>query len=113
MKADICPVTETLRILGGKWKTLILWRLQQKTLRFNQLRAEIDGISQKMLTQQLRELEDDGVVARQIYAEVPPRVEYSLTDKGRSLCPILEAMCAWGKTYGSVGNPIDVARDAR
>ena len=94
-----CPVETTLGIIGGKWKPLILYYLIQGTCRFNELRRRLPPITQQMLTQQLRELERDGIVRRQVYAEVPPKVEYSLTDLGRSLEPILLAMLAWGTAY--------------
>jgi len=94
-----CTVGVTLDIIGGKWKAVILWHLSHKTLRFSQLQRRLPGVTQKMLTQQLRELERDGMVHRQVYAEVPPRVEYSLTDEGVTLKPILTQMCEWGKSY--------------
>ncbi|PNU19489.1 transcriptional regulator [Geothermobacter hydrogeniphilus] len=94
-----CPVAVTLDIIGGKWKAVILWHLSFRTLRFSQLRRRVKGITQKMLTQQLRELERDGLVHREIYAEVPPRVEYSLTDEGRTLKPMLSGMCNWGREH--------------
>ena len=94
-----CTVAVTLEIIGGKWKSLILWHLRLKTLRFSQLQRRLGKITQKMQTQQLRELERDGLIHREVYAEVPPRVEYSLTELGLSVVPILEQMCAWGKVY--------------
>jgi len=94
-----CGVEITLNLIGGKWKGLILWHLCQKTLRFSQLQRRTNGITQKMLTQQLRELEHDGLVHREVYPEVPPRVEYSLTEQGRSLEPLLQAMCQWGQGH--------------
>lgn len=92
-----CGVALTLEVIGGKWKGVILWHLMQKTLRFSQLQRRIPRITQKMLTQQLRELERDDLLHRQVYAEVPPRVEYSLTKKGESLRELLVFMCEWGK----------------
>ena len=92
-----CGVELTLEVIGGKWKGVILWQLLQKTLRFSQLQRRIPQVTQKMLTQQLRELERDGLVHRQVYAEVPPRVEYSLTEKGEGLRELLAFMCEWGK----------------
>lgn len=94
-----CGVEVTLAVVGGKWKGLILWHLRLKTLRFAQLQRRLRSVTQKMLTQQLRELEANGLIHRKIYAEVPPRVEYSLTDEGRRILPILELMCQWGQDY--------------
>jgi DNA-binding HxlR family transcriptional regulator len=94
-----CGVEVTLAVMGGKWKGLVLWHLRLKTLRFAQLQRRLRTVTQKMLTQQLRELEANGLVHRQIYAEVPPRVEYSLTDEGQKVVPILEMMCQWGQDY--------------
>ena len=94
-----CPVEKTLSVIGGKWKTLIVWSLYGSTKRFGELKKGLPLITQKMLTQQLRELEKDGVVHRKIYPEVPPKVEYSLTELGVSLKPVLESMCEWGKRY--------------
>jgi len=94
-----CPVEITLALLGNKWKVLILRELFAGTKRFGKLSRGVPGISQKMLTQQLRQMEQDNLVQRKIYAEVPPRVEYSLTEIGRSLSPILDAMHKWGTKY--------------
>ncbi|MDL2306594.1 helix-turn-helix transcriptional regulator [Desulfovibrio sp. OttesenSCG-928-C06] len=94
-----CPVEATISLIGGKYKTLILWQLMGGTLRFSQLRKEVPHATPKMLTQQLRELESDGLVLRTVYPQVPPKVEYSLTDFGRSIRPVLEAMYGWGSGY--------------
>ena len=94
-----CPVETTLTLIGSKWKVLILRDLMPGTKRFGELRRSIGGVSQKVLTAQLRDMEACGLVDRQVYAEVPPRVEYSLTELGRSLRPILDAMWAWGEAY--------------
>ena len=106
-----CPVQATLRVIGGKWKVLILWNLHEEMRRFSELRRAIPGITQKMLTQQLRELESDGLVHREVYAEVPPRVEYSITDYGRSLGPLLATMCEWGTTHIDRINDTVLARE--
>jgi DNA-binding HxlR family transcriptional regulator len=94
-----CPVEITLALLGNKWKVLILREIFIGTKRFGELSRGVPGISQKMLTQQLRQMEKDNLVQRKVYAEVPPRVEYSLTGIGRSLSPILDAMHKWGAEY--------------
>jgi DNA-binding HxlR family transcriptional regulator len=94
-----CPVELAIRIIGGKWKPVILWHLREDKKRFGELKREITGITVKMLAQQLRELEQDGLVSRKMFYEVPPRVEYSLTEIGRSMDPILTALCDWGKDY--------------
>ena len=95
----ICPVEATLRLIGGKYKALILWNLTGRTLRYSELRRLVVSATPKMLTQQLRELETDGLVRRNVYPVVPPRVEYSLTDMGVSIRPVLEAMYGWGEGY--------------
>jgi len=99
--ADIldCPVQHTLAVIGGKWKVAILYYLVDKTFRFGELKRKIPNITQKMLTQQLRELEDHGLVHREVYAEVPPRVEYSLTEFGKTLSPVLSTICQWGSLH--------------
>jgi DNA-binding HxlR family transcriptional regulator len=103
MKCDCsglnCPVDKTLRLIGGKYKSLILWHLLSGVLRHGELQKLIPQATPKMLTQQLRELESDGLLAREIFPVVPPKVEYSLTDKGKSLKPILVAMYDWGAGF--------------
>lgn len=94
-----CPVEATLNLIGGKHKSLILWKLIGGTRRFSQLRRDVPRATPKMLTQQLRELESDGLIAREVFAMVPPKVEYSLTALGQSIRPILESMYAWGANY--------------
>lgn len=94
-----CPVETTLMLIGDKWKVLILRDLMPGTRRFGELKKSIGSVSQKVLTAQLRDMEANGLVHREVYAEVPPRVEYSLTEVGRSLKPILDAMSTWGQGY--------------
>lgn len=94
-----CFVHLTLEVIGGKWKPVILWYLESNILRFNQLRKLIPGITQKMLTQQLREMEADGLIKRRIYPEIPPRVEYSITEYGMTLKPVLKSMSRWGEEH--------------
>jgi len=93
-----CPVSATIQLIGGKYKSLILWHLTGKTIRFSELKKLVPDATPKMFTQQLRELENDGLLERTVYPVVPPKVEYSLTAKGKSLYPILEAMFTWGTT---------------
>ena len=95
----LCPVETTLTLIGDKWKVLILRDLMTKTLRFGELKRSIGTVSQKVLTSQLRDLERDGLVHREVFAEVPPRVEYSLTNTGRSLEPVIDSMRIWGEAY--------------
>ncbi len=94
-----CPVATTVALIGSKWKLLIIRNLLQRPWRFNELRKDLDGISQKMLTDSLRSMEEDGLITRTVYPEVPPRVEYALSDLGKSLKPILDSMVAWGNAY--------------
>jgi len=94
-----CPTEAALEVLGGKWKGLILYHLRGETRRFNELKRLIPGITQRMLTKQLRELEADKIVHRKIFQEIPPKVEYSLTSFGLTLTPILEALYGWGVEY--------------
>jgi len=96
---DRCPVEATLDLIGGKYKALILWHLSEKKLRFNELRKLVSSATAKVLTQQLRELEAQNLVHREVFPIIPPKVEYSLTDLGRSLMPILAAMRDWGADY--------------
>lgn len=91
-----CPVTAMLELIGGKWKPIILYCLRSETRRFGEIAARIPDISRKVLTEQLKELEEDGLVSRQQYKEIPPRVEYSLTELGKSLSPVLHEMEKWG-----------------
>nr|WP_319377155.1 helix-turn-helix domain-containing protein [uncultured Methanoregula sp.] len=94
-----CTVEAALDVIGGKWKPIILWHLNGNVLRFSELQKGLPGVNSKMLTKQLRELEEDGVIRRTVYAEVPPRVEYAITDFGKTVLPILEALCIWGAHY--------------
>ena len=94
-----CPVATTVQLIGNKWKLLILRNLLARPWRFNELRKSLDGISQKVLTESLRAMESDGIIVRTVYAEVPPRVEYSLSALGETLRPILDAMQTWGQEY--------------
>ncbi|MEU0493112.1 helix-turn-helix domain-containing protein [Nocardiopsis sp. NPDC006139] len=93
----ICGLDAAMHAMGGKWKALILWWLQEKPLRFGELRRTVEGISERVLILQLRELEAHGLVHRHVHEQVPPRVEYSLTEFGRSLVPALNALGAWGE----------------
>ncbi len=97
-----CPVETTLMLIGDKWKVLILRDLSTGTKRFGELRRSVGNVSQKVLTAQLRAMEENGLVHREVYAEVPPRVEYSLTELGQSLKPILDSMRVWGENYKSM-----------
>ena len=94
-----CPVGTTLNLIGGKYKALILWHLSAETMRFSELHKKVNGATAKMLTQQLRELENDNLINRKVYPVIPPKVEYSLTELGKSLLPILVAMRDWGAAY--------------
>jgi DNA-binding HxlR family transcriptional regulator len=94
-----CPTEATLAVIGGRWKVPILWTLYASTHRFGELSRHLSGITQKMLTQQLRELEADGLIHREVYPEVPPRVEYSMTPLGRSLEPVLRSLTEWGEQF--------------
>jgi DNA-binding HxlR family transcriptional regulator len=94
-----CPVATTVSLIGSKWKLLIIRNLLQRPWRFNELKKDLAGISQKVLTDSLRSMEEDGLITRTVYPEVPPRVEYALSELGESLKPILDSMVAWGNAY--------------
>jgi DNA-binding HxlR family transcriptional regulator len=96
-----CPVEWTLEVVGGKWKCVILWHVRGRVRRFSELRRLIPGATQKMLTAQLRQLERDGLIERKVYAQVPPKVEYSISAYGQSLSPLLELMCKWGLSHAT------------
>lgn len=95
-----CAMDVTMHFIGGKWKTVVLWYLRKDKKRFGELKKHIPDITEKMLSLQLKTLEEDGMVKRTIYAEVPPRVEYEMTDFGRTLIPMLEEIALWGRTLG-------------
>ena len=97
-----CPVAMTVQLIGNKWKLLIIRNLLQRPWRFNELQKSIDGISQKVLTENLRAMEKDGLIVRTVYDELPPRVEYSLSDLGESMKPIIQSLESWGKDYLSL-----------
>ncbi len=94
-----CPVEAALGMIGGKYKTVILYHLKENTLRYSELKRILSNATPKMLTQQLRELEADGIISRTVYPVVPPKTEYSLTDFGKTLIPVIDAICAWGTEY--------------
>jgi len=94
-----CAMTRTMAILGTKWKPILIYTIGKKTMRFGQLSAQVELISRKVLTEQLKELEDDGILVRQAFSEIPPRVEYHLSEKGLALLPILEEMCTWNRKF--------------
>ena len=97
-----CPVATTVSIIGSKWKLLIIRNLLDRPWRFNELKKDLEGISQKVLTDALRSMEEDGIITRTVYPEVPPRVEYALSELGESMRPILDAMKDWGIAYKSL-----------
>ena len=101
-----CPVATTVQLIGSKWKLLIMRNLFARPWRFNELRKDLEGISQKVLTNSLRSMEEDGIITRTVYPEVPPRVEYALSELGESMRPIMDAMEQWGIAYknGKLGN---------
>lgn len=97
MKLEDCPVRATLKVIGGKWKPVIIYYLMDGRMRFGELRRCLPDATQKMLTQQLRELERDGILQRKVYQQVPPKVEYLLTGYGKTLRPVMRELCQWGK----------------
>ncbi|MBD5139078.1 MAG: helix-turn-helix transcriptional regulator [Ruminococcus sp.] len=99
-----CPVATTVQIIGSKWKLLIIRNLMERPWRFNELKNDLEGISQKVLSDSLRSMEEDGIIVRNVYPEVPPKVEYSLTELGESMRPILDAMAVWGAEYKASRN---------
>ena len=99
-----CPVATTVQLIGSKWKLLILRNLRMRPWRFNELRRDLEGVSQKVLIDSLRAMEDDGIITRTVYPEVPPRVEYALSPLGKSMEPILDAMEQWGSAYQKMMN---------
>jgi DNA-binding HxlR family transcriptional regulator len=96
-----CPLEMTMDLIDGKWKVLIMWQLSEQVGRFNELRRQFPQMTQKMLTQQLRDLENNGLIIRTVYPQVPPKVEYTLTEFGRSLIPLLRQMDDWGSEYAA------------
>ncbi len=107
-----CPISTVQTLMSGKWKMMIIYLLSQKTRRFNELQRLLNNsISQTILTNQLRELENDGLVYREIYKEIPPRVEYSLTDLGRTFLPVLKNMSDWGRFYKEALKETDIVRE--
>lgn len=94
-----CPVAATVQVIGSKWKLLIMRNLMQRPWRFNELQRDLEGISQKVLTDSLRSMQADGIITRTVYPEVPPRVEYALSELGESMRPIMDAMEQWGREY--------------
>ena len=94
-----CPVATTVTLIGSKWKLLIIRNLMERPWRFNELKRDLEGISQKVLTDSLRSMEEDGLITRTVFPEVPPHVEYALSDLGHSLKPIRDSMVAWGNSY--------------
>ncbi len=101
-----CAVEAAIGLIDGKWKSVILFHLMERTMRFNEIRRQIPAVTQRMLTNQLRELEEDGLITRKVYAQVPPKVEYSLSPLGRSMEPVLLALKSWGDAHiGLYGKP--------
>ena len=103
-----CMLTLAMDLVGGKWKMVILWQLRNGTERFSELKRRLGGITQKMLTQQLRELEEMKIINRKVYAVVPPKVEYSLAEEGQKLIPALEALCQWSISYAASHGIVEI-----
>lgn len=102
-----CAMDVTMNFIGGKWKTVVIWYLRNKTMRFGELRKQIPDITEKMLSLQLKSLEEDGIVKREVFAEVPLRVEYSLTPFGKTLLPIVESIAKWGRHLGDTEGKLE------
>ncbi|GIQ63937.1 HxlR family transcriptional regulator [Paenibacillus cisolokensis] len=103
-----CPIETVIYVIGGKWKPTILWHLVDSTMRFSELERRIPEVTQKMLAQHLRELENQSLVTRTIYPTVPPKVEYSLSEYGRTLVPVMQAMCNWGRDHQQLASSMPV-----
>ena len=104
MQQFICSLDAAMYMIGGKWKLFIIWNLKDEKKRFNQLIKLIPNITQKMLTQQIRQLEKDNIVNRKVYAQIPPKVEYSLTETGKKILPVLKTLCLWAYEAAEVNN---------
>jgi DNA-binding HxlR family transcriptional regulator len=107
-----CAMDVTMNYIGGKWKTVVLWYLRNKTFRFGELKKLIPDITEKMLSLQLKALEEDGIVKREVFPEVPLRVEYSLTEFGKTLIPVLNAIAKWGRSHGETGGTMEEVCDS-
>ncbi len=108
-----CALDVTMDFIGGKWKSIVLWYLRKEAKRFSELNRHIPGITEKMLSLQLRELEKDGLVSRKVFAEVPPRVEYALTKEGKTLLPLLEELAKWGRYMGGKHGKVEEVKPER
>lgn len=109
-----CALDVTMDFIGGKWKSIVLWYLRKGPKRFSELNKQIPGITEKMLSLQLKQLEQDGIIERKVYAEVPPKVEYYLTEEGKTLLPLLEEMAKWGRKKGKTdGEVVEVKRQKK
>lgn len=107
-----CPVEATIELIGGKYKAVILWHLIENKKRFSELKRLIPKATEKMLAQQLRDMEKDGLIIRTVYPVVPPKVEYSLSEFGKSIIPVLDSMCNWGSEYLKANNPEEFSEEA-